>query len=38
MLGLPDAFDGMFDTASISSLLSIVAARHAVTGPTHGQA
>jgi len=33
MLGLPDAFDGMFtDTASISSLLSIVAARHAVPG------
>jgi aromatic-L-amino-acid decarboxylase len=33
MLGLPDGFDGMFtDTASISSLLSIVAARHAVTG------
>lgn len=31
MMGLPDAFDGMFtDTASISSLLSIVAARHAV--------
>jgi len=33
MLGLPDLFDGMFtDTASISSLLSIVAARHAVPG------
>lgn len=33
MLGLPDAFDGMFtDTASISSLLSIVAARHVVPG------
>ncbi|MDX1387681.1 MAG: pyridoxal-dependent decarboxylase [Acidobacteriota bacterium] len=33
MLGLPDDFDGMFtDTASISSLLSIVAARHAVPG------
>jgi aromatic-L-amino-acid decarboxylase len=33
MLGLPDAFDGMFtDTASISSLLSIVAARQAVPG------
>src|SRR5258706_4063895 len=33
MLGLPGAFDGMFtDTASISSLLSIVAARHAVPG------
>lgn len=33
MLGLPDEFDGMFtDTASISSLLSIVAARHAVPG------
>jgi aromatic-L-amino-acid decarboxylase len=33
MIGLPDAFDGMLtDTASISSLLSIVAARHAVPG------
>lgn len=33
MLGLPDAFDGMFtDTASVSSLLSLVAARHAVPG------
>jgi len=33
MLGLPDTFDGMLtDTASISSLLSIVAARHAVPG------
>jgi len=33
LLGLPPAFDGMFtDTASISSLLSIVAARHAVPG------
>jgi len=33
MVGLPDAFDGMFtDTASISSLLSIVAARHVVPG------
>ena len=33
MLGLPGAFDGMFtDTASISSLLSLVAARHAVPG------
>jgi aromatic-L-amino-acid decarboxylase len=33
MLGLPAAFDGMFtDTASISSLLSIVAARHAAPG------
>jgi aromatic-L-amino-acid/L-tryptophan decarboxylase len=33
MLGLPGAFDGMLtDTASISSLLSIVAARHAVPG------
>jgi aromatic-L-amino-acid decarboxylase len=33
MLGLPAEFDGMFtDTASISSLLSIVAARHAVPG------
>jgi len=33
MLGLPAAFDGMLtDTASVSSLLSIVAARHAVPG------
>ena len=33
MLGLPDAFDGMFtDTASISSLQAILAARHAVPG------
>jgi aromatic-L-amino-acid decarboxylase len=33
MLGLPDLFDGMFtDTASVSSLLSITAARHAVPG------
>ncbi len=33
MLGLPGVFDGMLtDTASISSLLSIVAARHAVPG------
>jgi aromatic-L-amino-acid decarboxylase len=33
MLGLPDTFDGMFtDTASISSLLAVVAARHAVPG------
>jgi len=33
MLGLPDGFDGMFtDTASISTLLSLVAARHAVPG------
>jgi aromatic-L-amino-acid decarboxylase len=33
MLGLPDLFDGMLtDTASISSLLSIVAARHMVEG------
>jgi len=33
MLGLPDSFDGMLtDTASISSLLSLVAARHAVPG------
>jgi len=33
MLGLPDAFDGMFtDTASVSSLLSLTAARHAVPG------
>jgi len=31
MLGLPEIFDGMFtDTASVSSLLSLVAARHAV--------
>ncbi len=33
MLGLPEDFDGMFtDTASISSLLSIIAARHRVPG------
>ncbi len=33
LMGLPTAFDGMLtDTASISSLLSIVAARHAVPG------
>ncbi len=33
MLGLPEPFDGMFtDTASVSSLLSLVAARHAVPG------
>jgi aromatic-L-amino-acid decarboxylase len=33
MLGLPDSFDGMFtDTASVSSLLSLTAARHAVPG------
>jgi aromatic-L-amino-acid decarboxylase len=33
MLGLPDAFDGMLtDTASVSSLLSLVAARQAVEG------
>jgi aromatic-L-amino-acid decarboxylase len=33
LLGLPDTLDGMLtDTASISSLLSIVAARHAVPG------
>jgi aromatic-L-amino-acid decarboxylase len=33
MLGLPDGFDGMFtDTASVSSLLSLVAARHHVEG------
>lgn len=33
MLGLPDTFDGMLtDTASVSSLLSITAARHAVPG------
>jgi aromatic-L-amino-acid decarboxylase len=31
--GLPDAFDGMFtDTASVSSLLAVVAARHVVPG------
>ncbi len=33
MMGLPDAFDGMLtDTASISTLLSIAAARNAVPG------
>lgn len=33
MMGLPDDFDGMLtDTASISSLLAVVAARHAVPG------
>jgi aromatic-L-amino-acid decarboxylase len=33
MLGLPDAFDGMLtDTASVSSLLALVAARHVVPG------
>jgi aromatic-L-amino-acid decarboxylase len=33
MLGLPETFDGMFtDTASVSSLLSLVAARQAVPG------
>ena len=33
MVGLPAEFDGMFtDTASVSSLLSIVAARHALPG------
>ena len=33
MLGLPRSFDGMFtDTASVSSLLSLVAARHAIPG------
>lgn len=33
MLGLPEAFDGMLtDTASISSLTAILAARHAVPG------
>jgi len=33
MLGLPEAFDGMLaDTASISSLSALVAARHAVPG------
>jgi aromatic-L-amino-acid decarboxylase len=37
MLGLPPVFDGMFtDTASISSLLSIVAARHAAVGAEGG--
>lgn len=37
MLGLPEAFDGMFtDTASISSLLSVVAARHTAVGPEGG--
>ncbi len=33
MLGLPEVFDGLLtDTASISSLLALVAARHAVPG------
>lgn len=33
MVGLPAAFDGMFtDTASVSSLLSLIAARHALPG------
>jgi aromatic-L-amino-acid decarboxylase len=33
MLGLPATFDGMFtDTASVSTLLALVAARHAVPG------
>lgn len=33
MLGLPEGFDGMFtDTASVSTLLAVVAARHAVPG------
>jgi aromatic-L-amino-acid decarboxylase len=33
MLGLPDAFDGVLtDTASVSSLLALVAARHAIPG------
>ncbi len=33
MLGLPPDFDGMFtDTASVSSLISVVAARHAAPG------
>jgi aromatic-L-amino-acid decarboxylase len=33
MLGLPDTFDGMLtDSASVSTLLSLVAARHAVPG------
>ena len=37
MLGLPDVFDGMFtDTASVSSLLCLVAARHAVPGLDSG--
>ena len=38
MLGLPDAFDGMFtDTASMSSLLAIVAARQpSLSGSTDG--
>ncbi len=33
LMGLPEAFDGMFtDTASVSTLLAVVAARHAVPG------
>jgi aromatic-L-amino-acid decarboxylase len=33
LLGLPERFEGMFtDTASVSSLLALVAARHAVPG------
>ncbi len=33
LVGLPESFDGMFtDTASVSSLLSLVAARHGVPG------
>jgi len=33
MLGLPGDFDGMFtDTASVSSLLAVVAARHSIPG------
>jgi aromatic-L-amino-acid decarboxylase len=33
MLGLPEAFDGMFtDTASMSTLLSVLAARHVLPG------
>ena len=33
MLGLPEVFDGMLtDTASVSSLLALVAARHAIPG------
>jgi aromatic-L-amino-acid decarboxylase len=33
LLGLPEGFDGMFtDTASVSSLLALVAARHAIPG------
>jgi aromatic-L-amino-acid decarboxylase len=33
LVGLPESFDGMFtDTASVSSLMALVAARHAVPG------